>query len=184
MRATKETARKDARTSRRDATKNANTAKGAVWRTVATKRGVALRSPDGRLFYGTAQEVRDAALMPWRRNALARSLNLHRHCRDCGTFDAAEFAECCAASRREAIHFGRADALIGVSVHIPAATYIKMLAGSRLVRDDFDEYLAELWDGEVSAFIDVARSDTGRPELPLTRHERAALERLRRGSGA
>lgn len=176
MRHTEKTARKDARTAGRTA-KNTNTAKGAVWRTVATKRGTALRSPDGRLYYGTAAEVRDAALMPWRRDALAQSLKLHRYCRDCGTFDAAEFAESCAISRREAIQYGRYDAIHGASVSIPAAIYIKLVAGSRLVLDNFDEFLTELWNAEISGLLDVTQSDTGKREIPLTRHERAALEK-------
>lgn len=178
MRQTKETARKDVRTAGKTATKNTNTAKGAVWRTVATKRGTALRSPDGRFYYGTAQEVRDAALMPWRRDALARTLKLHRYCRDYGTFDAADFAESCAASRREAIQYGRYDAKHGTNVTIPAATYIKLLAGSRLVRDSFDGCAEELFNNEISALLDVAESDTGKQDIPLTRHERAALDAI------
>ena len=181
MRTTNETRKPTAipngKTPRRDAKKN-NTAKGgAVWRSVATKRGTALRSPDGRLYYGTAAEVRDAALMPWRRDALAQSLKLHRYCRDCGTFDAADFAECCAMSRREAIQYGTFDAIHGESVSVPADIYIKLVAGSRLVRDTFDEFMDEIFNSEIESLLNVAQSDTGKREIPLTRHERAALEK-------
>ena len=160
----------------------AKTPKKAVWRETLRKGQRVLVDPDGNIYRGTAQEVRDAALMPYRRDALARSLNLHRYCRNCGTFDAAEFAERCAASRRDAIHFGWADALIGVSVHIPAATYIKMLAGSRLVMGDGEkpeDYFRQLFESELEALLDVAQSETGKREIPMTRHERDALERLR-----
>ena len=106
MRHTEKTARKDARTAGKTATKNTNTAKGAVWRTVATKRGTALRSPDGRLYYGTAQEVRDAALMPWRRKMLADGLRFIRSYAEGHETSREELAEwatgrhCCNSERR------------------------------------------------------------------------------------
>jgi len=178
MRQTEKAARKDARTAGKTAKKNTNTAKGAVWCTVATKRGTALRSPDGRLFYGTAQEVRDAALMPWRRKMLADGLRFIRSYAERHETSREELAEWAKSKRRDAIHFGRTDAHDGVSVTIPAAMYIKLFAGSRLVRGTFDGYAEELFNSEISALLDVAESDTGKREIPLTRHERAALDAI------
>ena len=172
------TARKDARTAGKTATKNTNTAKGAVWRTVATKRGTALRSPDGRLYYGTAQEVRDAALMPWRRKMLADGLRFIRFYAKGGKISREELAEWAKSKRRDAIQFGRMDAHDGVSIKISADIYIKLVAGSRLVRGTFDGYAEELFNNEISALLDVAESDTGKLDIPLTRHERAALDAI------
>lgn len=167
---TDKTAREDARTAGKTATRGA-------WRSVKTKNGLALRSPDGRLYYGTAAEVRDAALMPWRRDALAQSLKLHRYCRNCGTFDAADFAECCARSRRETIQYGRCDAIHGSSVSVPADIYVKLVAGARLVGNTFSGFMADIFDSQIESLLDVAQSDTGKREIPLTRYERAALEK-------
>lgn len=168
-----------AKTAGKTAKKNNTTAK--KWREVRTARGMALKSPGGRLYYGTPAEVRDAALMPWRRDALAQSLQFYRRCHNAGVIDAARFAMVCAVERRDAIKFGRADLKSGACVTIPADVFIKIAAGSRLVRDDFDGYLDDLFAAEVSALLDVAQSETGKREIPLTRHERAALARCGAG---
>lgn len=173
----KETARKDAQTAGKTAN-STNTDKGAFWRTVATKRGTALRSPGGRLFYGTAREVRDAALMPWRRNMLADNLRFIRSYASRHETSREELAEWAKSRRRDAIRVGRTCAHDGVSVTIPAATYIMLLAGARLIRNNLEGYFEELFNGEISAMLDVAQADTGKREIPLTRHERAALDKL------
>ena len=173
----KEAARKDARTAGKTAN-STNTAKGAFWRTVATKRGTALRSPGGRLFYGTAREVRDAALMPWRRDMLADSLRFIRSYANRHNTSREELAEWAKSKRRDMIQFGRTSAPDGVSVTIPAATYIMLLAGVRLIRSNFEGYFEEFFNGEISAMLDIAQADTGKREIPLTRHERAALDKL------
>lgn len=36
----------------------------------------------------------------------------------------------------------------------------------------------DMWETQIYALLDVAQSDTGKREIPLTRHERAALDRL------
>lgn len=173
----------NAKTAGKTAKKNNTTAK--KWREVRTARGMALKSPGGRLYYGTPAEVRDAALMPWRRDALAQSLQLARYLREEGTFDAAEFRAHCAARRREAIQFGSLDANGLCTVAISADRLIMLQAGSRLVRGEgetFDDFCVDLFDAEISALMDAAECETGKREIPLTRHERAALERLRRTS--
>ena len=137
------------------------------------------RDPDGRRWYGTPAEVREAVLMPWRRDMLARELRFIRsYAEDYGT-DRETLAEREKAQRREARQAG-SDGWGGGSVTIPADTYIRLVAGARLVRDNFDEYLAELWNSEISAFLEVAESDTGKREIPMTRYELAALARLAR----
>lgn len=179
MRATNETRKPTAtpngKTAGKTAKKN-NTRR--VWRTVATKRGTALRSPDGRLYYGTAAEVRDAALMPDRRNSLAQSLQLARHLRCAGTLDAAECRAMCEDRRREAIQYGAADAKISHSIFVSAKAMIMLKAGARFMGYTFDEYEAELAQSQITSFQEAAQIETGKLEIPLTRHERAALARL------
>ena len=137
------------------------------------------RDPDGRRWYGKAAEVREAALMPWRRKMLAERLKMQRLMRDSGTLDAWECAWYCAECRREAIQAAQDS---DVSIKISATDYILLEAGARFMGYTFDEYVADMVQGEISAFIDAAESETGKREIPLTRHERAALDRLARQS--
>lgn len=150
----------------------------STWKPIKKDGRPALRSPSGKIYYGTPAEVREAALMPWHRKALAESLKLQRFIRDKGIYTADEFRECCAGYRRDMVrHDGGVpdDAL----VEIPAREYILLCAGSRLVRNGVKDFFAELWRSEIDALLDVAEAETGRREIPLTRHERAAIERLR-----
>ena len=49
------------------------------WRETTRKGERVIVSPDGaRVYYGTAKEVRDAALLPRRRNELAAKLRFRR----------------------------------------------------------------------------------------------------------
>ena len=137
------------------------------------------RDPDGRRWYGTAAEVREAALMPWRRKMLADELRFIRsYAEDCGT-DREELAEWAKTKRRDAIQAAQDS---DVSIKIYATDYIRLEAGARFMGYTFDEYVADMVQGEISAFIDAAESETGKREIPLTRHERAALDRLARQS--
>ena len=152
--------------------------KKSMWKSVTKGGRVALRSPDGRYFYGTPAEVREAALMPWRRKMLADSLRFIRYYAESGhDCDREELAEWAKSKRRDAIQAGSHDSACGVRITIPAEVYIRLVAGARLVRDNFDAYLADLWNSEIYALLDVAQSDTGKREIPLTRHERDALAR-------
>lgn len=172
-----ETARKDARTAGKTAKNNTR------WRTTTRKGERVLIDPDGHTYHGTAKEVRDAALMPDRRNGLAQSLQLARYCRDKGTFDARTYKGYCLYKRREAIQSGAMDAATPHTLSVDAETMIMLEAGSRLVRGDgesFGDYLAVVFQGVVDSLLDVAERETGKRELPLTRHERAALSRLAR----
>ena len=156
------------------------TAKGntrRVWRTTTRKGERVLIDPDGRIYHGTAQEVRAAALTPWRRRALAESLRLALFLRNSGTIGADEFREMCADRRRSNLMFGANDKT--ASVRIPMGIFIKLCAGARLLGfDSINDLLDDLWDGQMESLADIAESETGRREIPLTRHERAALERI------
>lgn len=138
------------------------------------------RGPDGRRWYGTVAEVREAALMPWRRKMLAHELRFIRsYAEDYGT-DRETLAEWAKSKRRDAIQATAHDSCINIEV--PAIDRIRLEAGARLMGYTFDEYVAEVWKRELSALLDVAESKTGKREIPLTRHERAALARLERAS--
>lgn len=161
-----------------------NQGKRQTWKTIRKDGRPALRSPSGEVYYGTPSEVREAALMPWRRDALAKSQRLARYLAETGTYSPDELREVCAENRREAIRQRSVDAAHGTFVEIPAKEYILLCAGSRLVRNGVKDFFAELWRSEIDALLDVAEAETGRREIPLTRHERAALERLRETSEA
>jgi len=174
MRQTEKTARKDARTAGKTAKKNTR----RTWRTVTRNGETRLVAPDGTRYIGTAAEVRDAALTPDRRNSLAQSLQLARYCRDKGTFDAEEYKGYCRCKRRDAIQYGMLEAKTPCALSVDARTMILLEAGSRLVRDSFSGFVDELFNCEIDSLLDVAERETGRREIPLTRHERAALARL------
>ncbi len=148
------------------------------WRETTRKGEQVTISPNGRIFYGTPEEVRDAALVPWRRLVLAESLKVALYLRRSEAIGAAEFREMCRARRRDAVMFGAHDET--ASVKIPADVFIRLQAGARLVGfDTFDDFLDDLWQDELEAILDFAQSETGKRELPLTRHERAAIEHIK-----
>jgi len=159
--------------------------KAKIWRTVKRRGRLALRSPSGAYYYGTAAEIRDASLMPRERDMLARSMRLARSLRRDGVYSMGECREIVAAHRRESIQFAAMDARRGVCVEIPAADYVALVAGARMLGyDDFDEFLAELWRSERTAFLDFAQGQQGKREIPMTRQERRAFERLRKAATA
>jgi len=161
----------------------ANTRKGkGILRTTTRKGERVLVAPDGRVFHGTAQEVRDAALTPRSRRSLADDIGFARRTADRFCFTPEQKREYIREKRREALRRESQFALLGEPVEIPADVYILLEAGSRLVRgdgEDFDKFLAEVFQSQLDALLDVAQDETGKREIPLTRHERAALERLR-----
>jgi len=156
----------------------AKTAEGR-WRTVRRKGGHSvLLAPDGREFEGTEGEVRAAAMTPERRRMLADALRVTRLTTKPGTADRRRFA---ASRRRDAILGTETDAALGLGggVSLPPALAIRAEAAARFDGMALDEWLAEAADALVGA---VAGANGG--ELPLTRYERAALERLaRRAAG-
>ena len=159
----------------------ANTAtKRGRWRETRRKGVPCLVSPDGRVYYGTAQEVRDAALTPTRRHMLAQSLYWSRDMSSVFRMSPDDRRAYYAAKRREAIQYSAADARAN-SAHIPCTErdYLLLTAGARLAGyDSFADYVQGLIHCEIEALLETAESKTGNREIPLTRHERAALERI------
>lgn len=153
-----------------------------IWHTMTRNGKTHLVAPDGTRYSGTAGEVRDAALMPDRRDSLAQSLRLARDLRREGTLNAEEYRASCEDHRREAIKFGTVELKWAHTVAISAEMLVLLAAGSRLVRGDgetVEDYFAGLFRSKLDALLDVAEEETGKREIPLTRHERAALERIR-----
>jgi len=158
----------------------ANTAtKRGRWRETRRKGVPCLVSPDGRVYYGTAQEVRDAALTPTRRHMLAQELYWSRDMSSVFRMSPDDRRAYYAAKRRDAMHYGALDARAN-SANIPCTEreHILINAGARLVKGSFEDYARELIQSEIEALLDVAENETGKREIPLTRHERAALERI------
>lgn len=143
----------------------------AVWRTVKKNGRIAERSPDGRIFYGTAQKVREARLMPWHRDLLAISL------RDVRRIYSGDSRMIQAADRRQfaLCHNSTTPA----DLHIPAtgctpALLIRVRAAARVVGRSEADFVADALACAVDAAIEMAAG----PGLPYTRRERDALARL------
>ena len=159
--------------------KAAGKPKNAVWRKATRKGERVLIDPAGNVYHGTAQEIREAALVPYRRKMLADSIKFARYIAAQFDYTPEERREYVREKRRDAISAGHFDAHTGTNIPIANDVYILLCAGARLVRDNFDEYLAELFRSELDALLDVAEDVTGKREIPLTRYEKAALDRLR-----
>lgn len=158
-------------------TKATGKAKGTARKDVRTKTRDG-RAAGRRAVRGTRQEVRESALMPWQRTALAASMREYHNLFSRGTLNRDECKARCAELRKDGIKYGMVDADNGILVRIPTEKYIKISAGSRLVRDSVEEYFDELWRSEIDSLLDVAEAETGKREIPLNRHERAALARF------
>ena len=168
-----ETAGKTARRGARCAAHSKATPK--KWRTARRDGRTVDVSPDGRTIYGTAQEVRDAVLMPWRRHWLAEALKIRRMtCRDRD-----ELRGTAAAARRDAMQRGWMDAAADrASVTIPAELLILTTAAARFMERPTDAFVREACEAFIEATLDMVKRETGKRELPLTRHEKAALEQI------
>lgn len=149
------------------------------WRTVRRKGGQGvLLAPDGREFEGTEGEVRAAAMTPERRRMLADAIRVVRLTTKPGTADRRLFA---ASRRREAILGTETDAVLGLGggFRLPPALAIRAEAAAR-----FDGMALDEWLAEAAVALVGAVADANGGELPLTRHERSALDRLARRSAA
>ena len=153
--------------------------KKAVWRTTTRKGERVLIDPAGNVYHGTAQEIREAALVPYRRKMLADSIKFARYIAAQFNYTPEQRREYVREKRFDAIEKENCFSLLGETITIPADVYILLRACARLVRDNFDEYLAELFRDELDDLLDVAERETGKREIPLTRYEKAALDRLR-----
>lgn len=158
---------------------NAKPTKPGRWRNTRRNGVPCLMSPDGRIYYGTAQEVRNAALTPTRRHMLAQDLYWARDTAEVFRMSPDERRAYYAAKRMDAIQYGAFDcAANAASIPMTEREYILIKAGARLVRGSSEDYARELIQSEIESLLDVAENKTGRREIPLTRHERAALERI------
>ena len=147
--------------------------KRAMWREVTKDGKRALRSPEGELYYGTPREVRECALMPHRRDALAESLRVARlinHTRE-------ELRESCAERRMDAIMWNPLDRRNNAAVYLPPALCVLLGACARYWGDTVQATLADIVKTDLCALIEDAKGE-GLPTLPLTRHEENALRAL------
>lgn len=130
---------------------------------------------------GTRAAVRAAALTPRLRDDLAQWLQDLRRSRRRGLVGGVEFTSCANDLRADAIRISGRDCKIGrMSIPMGADDYILLLAGARLLEMTPDEMFADWVGSEIEALLDVASSETGKREIPLTRYERAAVDRIRR----
>lgn len=141
--------------------------------------------PDGHIYHGTAKDIRDAAFMPYHRAALAESLKLARYIAAECNFTPEERREYIREKRRDAISMRHLDEVVGTCVHIPADLYLQLAAGARLVLADgetLDDFFAQLFRSSLDGPLDVAENQTGKREIPMSRHERAVLRSSGRGA--
>ena len=129
------------------------------------------RDPDGRRWYGTAREVRNAILMPWRRDMLANGLRFIRSYAERYGTSREELAEWAKSKRRDAIHAGAKDSG-GASITIPADLLIWTEAAARANGQTVDEWVCAWLREGVNAELDEQPDG----KLHFTRHELAALE--------
>lgn len=180
---------KDRKTAAKAATNNggaqgaAITTKGnGYWRKATRKGERVLIDPAGRIFHGTAQEVREAALTPKRRGALAQDIKWARHVAAKFDYTPEEAAEYVREKRREAIGRNDDDAVDKYAAYISPELAIVARAAARYMGQTVEAFIADAVDAAVRGTIDVAELDAGKPGvgLPITRQERAALDRITR----
>lgn len=179
MKANRKTAGKTA-TNNGGAQGAATSRKAETWHRTTRKGVQMLVSPEGRNYYGTAQEVRDAALSPFRRKSLAQDLYWARDTAEVFEMTPAERRAYYAEKRMDAIQYGAFDYRNTPSpIAMTERDRILIEAGARFVGfDSFDKYAADLVRKEIESFLDYAQTETGKREIPLTRYERAALARM------
>lgn len=167
------------------ATKTNGGAQGAAkgngkWRKTRRKGERVLIDPAGRIFHGTAQEVREAALTPERRDELAQSIEWARHIADKFGYTPEQRREYIREKRREALRWNDFWTVQPHHAHIKQELGIVAEAAAKYMGQAFDDFISEAVYAAIDATIDKVKSDTGADGLPLTRHERAALDRIKR----
>ena len=152
------------------------------WRETRRKGERVLIDPDGHIYHGTAREVRDAAMTPHRRSALAQDIRWARHVAAKYNYTPEEAAEYVREKRREAIDRNDGDAVDAYHAHIKQELGIVAEAAARYMGQTVEAFIADAVDAAIRGTIDLAELDAGKPGagLPLTRHERAALDRIKR----
>lgn len=143
------------------------------WREVTQKDGRVLIAPDGKVYHGTRQEIRDAGLTPDARRSLAEKITTSRHCRDeFHADDPGYLSEVTAAHRRDAIHFGLLLPDVRSNHGFSIREEVEIEAAARSMGMTFSEFCRDA----IQAALDAAKNAAG-GEIPLTRYERKALKR-------
>ena len=160
----------------------AYTASPSFWRKAKHNGERVLIDPDGHIYHGTAQEVRDAAMTPHRRGALAQDMRWARHVAAKFDYTPEQAAEYVREKRREAISRNDADAVAAYAAHVKQELGIVAEAAARYMGQTVEAFVADALEAAIRGTIDKAERDAGKPGvgLPITRHERAALDRIRR----
>ena len=174
------------KTAAQAATKTNGGAQGAAngngtWRTATRKGERVLIDPAGRIIHGTAQEVRDAGMTPHRRGALAQQIEWTRHTADRFGYTPEQTAEAVREKRREALRQNDGDAATAYRAHMKPELGIVAEAAARYMGQTVEAFIADAVDAAVRGTMDLVELDAGKPGvgLPITRHERAALDRIR-----
>lgn len=174
-------------TAGKTATKTNGGAQGAAkgngyWRETRRKGERVLISPAGRIYHGTAREVRDAALIPERRDELAGSIKYVRYMAKEFAYTPDERREYICEKRRDALRRNDDDAVDAYHAHIKPELGIVAEAAARYMGQTVEAFIADAVDAAIRATMDLVEIDAGKPGvgLPITRHERAALDRIKR----
>ena len=158
-------------------------AKGkGMWRMTTRKGERVLIDPAGRVFHGTAQEVREAALIPERRDELAQSIEWARHIADKFGYTPEQRREYIREKRREELRRNDYWTVAPYHAHIKQELGIVAEAAARYMGQTVEAFIADALFAAIRGTMDIAERDAGEPGvgLPITRHERAALDRIKR----
>ena len=152
------------------------------WRETRRKGERVLIDPAGRIFHGTAQEVREAALTPERRDALAQSIEWARHTADKFGYTPEQRREYIREKRREELRRNDYWTVAPYHAHIKQELGIVAEAAARYMGQTAEAFIADALFAAIRGTMDIAERDAGEPGvgLPITRHERAALDRIKR----
>ena len=174
-------------TAGKTATKTNGGAQGAAkgngkWRETRRNGERVLIDPAGRIIHGTAQEVREAALTPERRDALAQSIEWARHIADKFGYTPEQRREYIREKRREELRRNDFWTVAPYHAHIKQELGIVAAASARYMGQTVEAFIADAVDAAVRGTMDLVELDAGKPGvgLPITRHERAALDRIKR----
>ena len=174
-------------TAGKTATKTNGGAQGAAkgngkWRETRRNGERVLIDPAGRIIHGTAQEVREAALTPERRDELAQSIEWARHIADKFGYTPEQRREYIREKRREELRRNDFWTVAPYHAHIKQELGIVAEAAARYMGQTVEAFIADAVDAAIRVTIDVVELDAGKPGvgLPITRHERAALDRIKR----
>lgn len=147
------------------------TDRAATWRTIRQAGAWVLRSPSGEQWTGTATDVRGAILQPWNRDGLAKDIKTARLAyrgRAC-------YGETIKDARRCAILNDRVSAKDGTSITIANKLRLEARAAARYMGQSEEQFISEAILAAIEGTKDICQNDTGSFELPMTRHERAAM---------